>query len=59
MPEHLRHQGLVIWDDSVAKRWAWLEWVEVHRRRPGSPSVESTEEAVRYVIEEIWKTKRR
>ena len=57
MPEHLKHKGLVIWDDSIAERWAWLEWVDIHARQPGAPSVANTEEAVRYVIEQVWKAR--
>ena len=57
MPEHLRHQGVVIWDDSIAKRWAWHEWVEIYSRRPGAPSMATTEEAELYVIEQVWKAR--
>ena len=55
MPEHLQHQGLVIWDDSIAKGWAWHEWVDIYSKRPGVPSMATTEEAERYVIEQAWK----
>ena len=55
MPEHLQHQGLVIWSDSIAENWAWQEWLKIYSRRPESPSMATTEEAVRYVIEQVWK----
>ena len=55
MPEHLRAKGVIVWNESIAQNWAYAEWSEIHARQPGAPEVSSPEEAIRHVIEQVWK----